>query len=241
MASSSWSPQRARQPFVVGSSAWRGLLAKSVPVAGLEGLAQRLRDRVSGAVADLEQALGGGAAAAGEPVAAVLPRELDAELFEPVDRALRIAGQRLDEPHVGALVRALPDVGRVLLGRVVFAERRLDPALRLGRVAGLDRALGREGGARAAAFGRDRGGEPGGTAPDHEHVEAGRCGHGPRIPANVIRLISRLIRTCGDSTQICCKAATNGPVPIGMLEETGLPQTALRKPRPGKHRSDKPR
>ncbi len=40
--------------------------------ARLERVAQRLGDRVAGAVADLEQALGARAAAAGEPVAAVL-------------------------------------------------------------------------------------------------------------------------------------------------------------------------
>jgi len=49
-----------------------------------DGLTQRLRDRVSRAVADLEQPLASRAAAAGEPVAAVLARELDAELLEPV-------------------------------------------------------------------------------------------------------------------------------------------------------------
>jgi hypothetical protein len=42
---------------------------------------------VAGAVADLEQALLRRAAALGEPVAAVLAGELDAELLEPVDRA----------------------------------------------------------------------------------------------------------------------------------------------------------
>ena len=46
---------------------------------------QRLRDRVAGSVADLEQALPRRAAAAREPVAAVLARELDALLLEPVN------------------------------------------------------------------------------------------------------------------------------------------------------------
>src|SRR3954452_7347441 len=50
------------------------------------GVAQRNRDRVPGAVAHLQQPLPGGAAALREAVAAVLARELDAELFEPVDR-----------------------------------------------------------------------------------------------------------------------------------------------------------
>ena len=92
--------------------------------AGLPGLAQRLRDRVAGAVADLEQALLRRAAAAGEPVAAVLARELDPELLEPVDRARRLAGQDLDQPPVGGLVRGAPDVLGVLLGRVPRGRRR---------------------------------------------------------------------------------------------------------------------
>ena len=116
-------------------------VGKQGAAARLERVAKRLRDRMPRAVAHLEQPLGRRAAAAGEPVAAVLPRELDSELLEPVDRALRVAREDLDEAHVGAVVRALEDVGRVLLGRVVVAERRLDPTLRLGRVAGLDRAL----------------------------------------------------------------------------------------------------
>ncbi len=158
--------------------------------AGDERVAQRLRDRVAGAVADLEQALRRRAAAAGEPVAAVLPRELDAELLEPVDRALRVAGEDLDEPHVGAVVRALEDVGGVLLGRVVVAEGGLDPALRLRRVAGLDRALGRDRHARARAFGGDGGGEPGGAAADHEHVEGVALRHVARIPNPLMHCIS---------------------------------------------------
>ena len=39
----------------------------------------------------------------------------DAELLEPVDRTAGIAGEDLDEAHVGAVVGALEDVGRVLL------------------------------------------------------------------------------------------------------------------------------
>ena len=142
-----------------------------MPRSSLDGLAQRLRDRVAGAVADLEQALARRAAAAREPVAAVLARELDAELLEPVDRVGRLGGEDLDEPQVGGLVRARPDVLGVLLGRVVLAERGLDAALRLRRVARLERALRRERDARAGALGRDGRGEAGGPAADHEHVE----------------------------------------------------------------------
>ena len=189
-ASSSCSPQVARQPFSPGSSAESGLFGEQRSAAGLERVAERLRDRVPGAVAHLEQALRGGAAAAGEPVAAVLPRELDPELLEPVDRALRVAREDLDEAHVGAVVRALEDVRGVLLGRVVVPERRLDPALRLRGVARLDRALGGKADAGAGALGRDGRGEPGGAAADHEHVEGCALRHGVRIPEQLMHCIS---------------------------------------------------
>ena len=83
--------------------------------AALPGIAQPLGDRVPGPVADLEQPLLGGAAAAGKPVAPILPSELDAELLQPVDRARGFAGQDLDELAVGGLVRGAPDVLGVLL------------------------------------------------------------------------------------------------------------------------------
>src|SRR5687768_13232691 len=82
------------------------------PLARLEGVAQRLRDRVARPVAQLEQPLARGTAAAGQAVAPTIarrptigrvPRELDAELLQPVDRALRITGEDLDEPHVRAV------------------------------------------------------------------------------------------------------------------------------------------
>src|SRR5436305_6685834 len=94
--------------------------------ARLDGVAQRSGDRVAGAVADLKEPLPGGAAAAGEAVAAVLPGELDAELLEPGDRSRSLGREHLDEPHVGGLVRAAPDVLRVQLGRVVGADGGLD-------------------------------------------------------------------------------------------------------------------
>jgi hypothetical protein len=72
--------------------------------AGLERLTERLRDRVARAVADLEQALARRAAAPGEPVAAVLPRELDAQLLEPLDRVRRLGREHLDEPRVRGVV-----------------------------------------------------------------------------------------------------------------------------------------
>jgi hypothetical protein len=145
---------------------------------------------VPGPVADLEQALGARAPAAGEAVAPVLACELDAELLEPVDRAPRVAGEDLDEAHVGALVRALPDVCGVLLGGVVVAEGGLDPALRLRRVAGLDRALGREADARAGSLRGHRSGEAGGPAADHEDVEGVTRGHARRIHDPLMHCIS---------------------------------------------------
>ena len=68
-----------------------------------------------------------------------------------------------------------PHVLGVLLGRIVFRERGLDPALRLRRVARLQGALRREPDSRAGAMGGDGRCKPGGAASDHEHVE----GHGP--------------------------------------------------------------
>src|SRR5206468_12347645 len=108
------------------------------------GVPEGGRDRVAGAVADLEPAPRRRAAAAGEPVAAVLLRERDPELLEPVDRRRGLARQQLDEPQVRRLVARAPDVLRVPSGRVVLAERGLDAALRLRGVTGLDRALGRD-------------------------------------------------------------------------------------------------
>jgi hypothetical protein len=117
------------------------------------GVAKPGRDRVTGAVADLQKPLAGRAAAAGEAIAAVLARELDTVLLEPVDRGRRLFGEHLDEPAVGRLVRALPYILRVLLRRVVVAERSLNPTLRLRGVAGLERALGHERDARTGPLG----------------------------------------------------------------------------------------
>ena len=62
-------------------------------------------DRMTRAVADLKEALGARAAAAGKAIAAVrVARELDAELLEPVDRRLRVPGERLDQRALGSLV-----------------------------------------------------------------------------------------------------------------------------------------
>ena len=167
----------ARQPL--GGRLERGerVVLEARGAAGLVGVAERLRDRVAGAVADLEQPLARRAAAAREAVAAVLARERAAELLEPVDRALRVTDESLDEARIGGLVRRAHHVLGVQLGRVVGAEGRLDPALCLGRVVRLDRALGRERDARSGAIGGDGGRETRGTAADHEHVESSRGLH----------------------------------------------------------------
>jgi hypothetical protein len=157
----------------------------------LEGLPERRGDREPRPIADLKQAFARCAAAACEPVAAVLARELDAELLEPVDRRRRLAGQELDEPPVGRLVRAPPDVRGVDLGRIIGAEGCLDTALSFCGVAGLERALRSQSHASACAFCRDRRGEPGGSRTDHEHVKGGRGAH-PRdaTTGQLIPLIS---------------------------------------------------
>ena len=61
--------------------------------------------------------------------------------------------------------------------RIVVAESCLDPALRLGRVAGLERALRDEPDPSAGALGGQRSGEPGGPASDHENVKGEPLGH----------------------------------------------------------------
>src|SRR5439155_9780618 len=93
-------------------------------------IAECNRDRESGPVTDLEQTSAGGATAFCEPIAAVLARELHPELFEPADRPGSLGRQHLDQVAIGRLVRTLPDVRGVLLGRVVVAEGSLDPTLR---------------------------------------------------------------------------------------------------------------
>src|SRR2546428_407513 len=110
---------------------------------------------MAGPVADLEQPFARRAAAAGEAVAAGLARELDAELFEPVDRRRSLGREDLDELAVGGFVGGLPDVLRVLLGRVVVGEGRLDAPLRLRRVAGLERTLRRHGDSDPGSSGGD--------------------------------------------------------------------------------------
>ncbi len=169
----------------------QGVVRELGSAARLERLAQALRDRVARAVADLQEAPTGRASAARQAVAAVCPsactfwareiaRELDAELLEPVDRGRRLGGEHLDEAAVGGLVRALPDVLGVQLGRVVGAERGLDPSLRLRGVARLERALRGETDPRPCPLGRERGGEARGPGADHEHVEdAGAWRHEP--------------------------------------------------------------
>ena len=140
-------------------------------VACLVRLAQRLRDRVAGSVTDLQESLPRGSATTCQPIPAVRTRELDAQLLEPVDRRRSLARQHLDEPRIGRLVRASHDVLGMDLRRVVLTEGSLDPALRLGGVARLQRRLGGERDGRAGSVSRDGRCQSRGAAADDEHVE----------------------------------------------------------------------
>ena len=143
----------------------------------MRGLAQRLRDRVAGSIAHLQQSLARGTSTASEPVPTVLAGELDAELLEPVDRRRRLGREDLDEPAVGGLVARRPHVLSVLLRRVVLPEGGLDAALRLRGVAGLERPLRRESDPCAGTGCRHRRCEAGGAAADHKHVKRHGTGH----------------------------------------------------------------
>ena len=145
-------------------------------------LPQCRRDRVAGSVPDLEESLARRAAAAREPVAAVLARELDTLLLEPVDRLRRLRRQDLDEPPVGGLVRALPDVFGVDLGRVVVGERSLDAALRLRGVRRLEGSLRRDRHPSAGGMGAHGRGEAGGSRADDEDVDCTRRRHRTSLP-----------------------------------------------------------
>src|SRR5204863_3799547 len=95
----------ARVPAVLAARELRErALREQRHVAGLDRVAECCGDRVAGAVADLEKALPRRAAAAGDAVAAVLARELHAELLEPVDRGGCLGREDLDEPPVRGLV-----------------------------------------------------------------------------------------------------------------------------------------
>ena len=153
------SPQTARQPVAVGSRLCSGAFSNDVPEPPSQAsrspfvIAWPVRSPTwSSRFCEAPPQLR-------EPVAAVLARELDPELLEPVDRVGRLARQDLDEAAVGGLVGGAPDVLGVLLGRVLGAERGLDPALRLRGVVRLQRALRRDGDPRARALGGDCGGE----------------------------------------------------------------------------------
>src|SRR5205085_3587518 len=124
-----------------------------------------------------------------QPVAPILARELNPKLFEPVNRTGRLTRQHLDEPPVGGLMRAFPDVVRMLVGRVVDAESGLDPALRLRRVAGLHRSFGGERHACTRAMGRDGRRKPGRAASDHEYVDKHGRSHGGQESTTEILIV----------------------------------------------------
>src|SRR3954451_14214627 len=124
---------RERCAPAAGSGLERGerVVLEARGPAGFMCVAERLRNRVARAVADLEQPLARSAAAAREPVAAVLPGEGAAELLEPVNRTLRITDEDLDEARIRSLVRRAHDVLCVQIRRVVGPEGGLDPSLGL--------------------------------------------------------------------------------------------------------------
>ena len=154
-----------------------------------EPLAQRFRDGVTGAIADLQEPLPARASTACETIAAVRARELDTAFLEPVDRGRCLRGEDLDETRVRGLVRALHHVASVDLGRVVLSERCLDAALGLRGVARLERRLRREGYTCARSFGRDGRGEARGAAADDEHVVGLAGGHEPMVARSLISVI----------------------------------------------------
>jgi hypothetical protein len=140
---------------------------------------QRLGDGVAGAVADLQQPRHTGPTAAGEPVAALVAREFDADGLEPADRLRCLGGQHRDELGVGGAVRRGEDILRVPLGRILRVNCRLDTAVGHARVAGRARSLGHQGHLGARAGGRPRGCQTGAATADHEHVRThGKPIHG---------------------------------------------------------------
>ena len=149
------------------------------------GGAQRGRDRMPGAIADLQEPLARGSAAAREPVAPVaIVREGNAEALEPLDRAGRLGRERSHEPRIRRLVRAVHDVLGVHRGRVVIAKSGLDTALRLGGVGRSEPELGSEQNARAGVGGRKRGSQPGNAGANHKHIAA-PLRHGDRLMVTV--------------------------------------------------------
>src|SRR5262249_49081620 len=162
---------------------------------------RRVGEGGRGRCPDVERPPPGRAAATGEAVAPVLVRELDAELLEPGDRVARLAREHLHETAVGSLVGAAPDVLRMLLGRVVVAEGGLDPTLRLGRVARLQRALRDQAHARARATGGHGRGEAGSSAAHNEDV-GGRGTH--RLPESTRAvLMPHIIRAYRTAAVAC--------------------------------------
>ena len=112
------------------------------------------------------------AAAAREPVAAVLARELDAELLEPVDRGGRLArsaprraGGRRSRARSGRCPRRAARASR---------RRRTRPGCRPAPSRSCSPAASPSSRARRGrrALGGNGGGEARGPAADHEHVEA---------------------------------------------------------------------
>ena len=112
------------------------------------------------------------AAAAGEAVAAVLARERDAELLEPVDRGRRLARER---PRRGAGRRSRASSSRrpaaCCSGESSSPKAAWMPPCALAELQAWSEPFVASADAGAGALGRDRGGQAGGAAADHEHVE----------------------------------------------------------------------
>ena len=142
-------------------------------------LAQRLRDREARPVADLEQALARRAAAARQPVAAVLARELDAVLLEPVDRARRLRGEDLDELAVRpSRASSARRPRRGCSGESSSPKAAWMPPCALAELQDWSDALGRERTRAPARSAETAAASPEAPAADHEHVKGELAAHG---------------------------------------------------------------
>ena len=177
------------------------------------------------------------AAAAREAVAAVLARELDAELLEPVDRRLaprRSAPRRAAWSAVSCDERQTSSA--CCSGESSSPNAAWMPPCAFDGVVRLQRALRRERDAGAGALGGDGGGEAGGAAADHEHVEGGRSAHVGIIPD-----ISGLHTFIRDGrrfafTRSCASSATisSGVAGRGFAWLPAAPRPPRRRPAAGR-------
>ena len=192
-ASSECSPQRARQPCSARSSSASGLFGKRVTVPA--STASRSAAVIACPVRSptWRRRLRGRAAAAREAVAA--PRS--SLVNSTPSSSSQWMAEGASEVRISTSARSAVSCelrqmsSRVQLGRVVLADGGLDAALRLRGVAGLDAALRRERDARAGPLGGDGGGEAGGPAAEHEHVESAVGRQSRPIVAENLMLVIR--------------------------------------------------